>query len=80
MDLNSEIIKTLASLNDKELSILRYINKALLNFIIGSENTQNIVMDNFANKKLFGIILDKRNEVLSTKIINSDDKKIFITY
>jgi len=80
IDINSEIVKTLTSLNNKELSILRYINKALLNFIIWSENTQNIVMDNFANKKLFDIILDKRNEVLSKKIIESRNKKIFITY
>ncbi len=80
MDINAEIITTLASLNDKELSILRYINKALLNFIIWSEKTQDIVMSNFTNKELFSIILDKRNEVLAKKIIESDDKKIFITY
>jgi len=80
VDMNAEIIKTLSALNSKELSILRYINKWILNFIIWSEWTQNLVMDNFSNKDLFSIILDKRNEVLSEKIINSDDKKIFITY
>lgn len=80
IDINATIIETLTSLNDKELSILRYINKGILNFIIWSESTQNLVMDNFANKQLFSIILDKRNEVLSSEIINSDDKKIFITY
>ncbi|MCD5380867.1 hypothetical protein LR004_02970 [Candidatus Gracilibacteria bacterium] len=80
IDINSEIIKTLSSLNEKELSILRYINKGILNFMIGSEGTQNLVMNNFTNQKLFSIILDKRNEVLSDKIITSNDKKIFITY
>ncbi len=80
VDINSEIIKTLSSLNEKELSILRYINKGMLNFMIWSEGTQNLVMNNFTNQKLFSIILDKRNEVLSDKIITSNDKKIFITY
>ena len=80
VDANTEIIKTLASLNNKELEILRYINKALLNFIIASDETQDIVLNNFSNKNLFKIILDKRNEVLSDKIINSEHKKIYITY
>jgi hypothetical protein len=52
----------------------------MLNFIIASETTQSLVMDNFSNKKLFDIILDKRNDVLSEKIINSNDNKIYITY
>ncbi len=80
LDVNSQIIKQLASLNDTELSILRYINKALLNLIIGSDTTQNLVKDNFWNKKLFSIILDKRNENIAQEIINSPHKKIFITY
>jgi len=37
-------------------------------------------MDNFSNKKLFDIILNKRNDILSEEIINSKHKKIFITY
>ena len=80
VDANAEIIKTLASLNNKELEILRYINKDLLNFIIASDATKNLVMDNFSNKDLFKIILDKRNDVLSDEIINSQHKKIYITY
>jgi len=80
IDANKEIIKTLASLNNKELKILRYINKWVLNFMIWSKETQNIIMDNFSNKKLFDIILNKRNDILSEEIINSKHKKIFITY
>lgn len=80
VDANAEIIKTLSSLNKKELEILRYINKGLLNFIIASDTTKNLVMDNFANKDLFSVILDKRNENLSEKIINSKYNKIYITY
>lgn len=80
VDVNKEIIKTLSSLNHKELSILRYINKGILNFMIWSKGTQNFVMDNFSNKKLFSIILDKRNEVLSDEIIKSEYNKIYVTY
>ena len=67
-------------MNNKELKILRYINKGLLNFIIESDATKNLVLDNFSNKTLFKIILDKRNDVISDKIVNSEHKKIYITY
>ncbi len=80
IDVNAEIIKTLARLNEKELKILRYINQAILNFMISSEKTQNLITNNFWNTKLMSIILGKRNELLSEKIINSEHKKIFITY
>jgi len=34
IDANEEILKTVASLNEKELKILVYINQAILNMII----------------------------------------------
>ena len=80
LDANAEIVKTLSKLNDKELAILRYINKAMLNFMIWSDSTRNFVLNNLANEKLFDVILNKRNEVLAEEINNTDHKKIFITY
>ena len=80
IDVNAEIIKTLSSLNNLELKILRYINKWILNFIIKSDWTRNLIMNNFTNKNLFKIILNKRDIILSEKIINSEHQKIFITY
>ena len=80
IDANKEIIKVLTSLNEKQLEILRYINKAILNFIIKSEWVQNILTENFSNEKLFDIILDKRNEVLSNEITASEYQKIYTTY
>ena len=80
IDVNAEIIKTLSSLNNLELKILRYINKWILNFIIKSDWTRNLIMNNFTNKNLFKIILNKRDILLSEKIINSEHQKIFITY
>lgn len=80
IDVNTEIIKTLSSLNEKELKILRYINQSLLNFMIWSEKTQNLITNNFWNQKLFNVILNNRNENLSKNIIKSKYKKIYITY
>lgn len=80
IDVNSEIIKTLAELNDRELAILRYINKAILNAVIWSDKIQDTVMDNFWNADLFQIILHYRNEIIASEIQKTEYKKIFITY
>ena len=80
IDVNERILETLSKLNQRQLNLLVYINKSILNFIIKSDKTKNLVSDNFWNKLLFEIILNKRNEVLATQIINSPHKKIFITY
>ena len=80
IDVNAEIIKVLSSLNEKQLNILRYLNKSILNLIIKSEWIQNVLTKNFSNEKLFDIILDKRNEVLADEIITSEYKKIYTTY
>lgn len=80
IDINSEIIKKLSSLNEKELTILGFINKAILNALIKSDSAQKLISDNFANKKLFDVILNWRNNILAEEIINSKYKKIYITY
>jgi hypothetical protein len=58
IDINSQIIKTLSELNERELKLLVYINKSILNFIIKSDKLQSLITENFANKELFKIILD----------------------
>lgn len=80
LDVNKEIINTLSWLNDKQLVILRYLNKSILNFLIKSEDVQSVLTDNFTNKALFDIILHKRNDVLSKEIIDSKYDKIYVTY
>jgi len=80
VDINWEVIKTLSQFNKKEMKILRYLNKAMLNLILWSETIQTTLTNNFTNKNLFKIILNKRNDVLSNEIINSKHNKIFITY
>lgn len=80
LDANKTIIESLAWLNDRELKVLVYINQAILNFIIGSDSTQTLLTDTFANKELFDVILGRRNEVLANEIINSKYNKIYVTY
>jgi len=80
VDANKVIIETLSQLNNKELKILVYINQAILNFIIWSDNTQTFLTENFANKDLFEVILWERNKVIANSIINSEYNKIYMTY
>ena len=80
LDVNAQIIETLSSLNDKQLKVLRYINKSILNFIIKSEGLQNVLTNNFTNVVLFDVILNKRNDVLAQEIIISEYNKIYLTY
>jgi len=80
IDANKEILNSLAGLNEKELKILVYINKSLLNFIIKSDGLKDVITNNFSNKELFDVILHKRNEIVSNEIITSKYNKIYTTY
>jgi energy-coupling factor transporter transmembrane protein EcfT len=80
VDINAKIIETLAELSEKQLKILVFINKAILNALIKSDSTQNLIQENFANKQLFDVILWWRNNILSSEIIKSKYNKIYITY
>lgn len=80
IDITTEIINELSQIRENELKVLRYINKSFINVIIKSENLQTAIQSAFTDKELFHVILDKRNEVLSKKIIESQDTKIIITY
>ena len=80
IDANQQIIETLANLNPRELSILRYINKAILNIIVQSQSIQDTLMKNFSNKALFDVILNERNTLIAKKIESSQYSNIYLTY
>ena len=80
LDMNSEILEILNELSENQLSVLRYINQSLLNFMIKSEGIQEFMSDMFSNQELFAIILDDRNELLADAIIESEYSKIYTTY
>lgn len=80
IDVNKMIIESLSSLNDKKLKILVYINRWILNFIIKSEETRDLISNNFWNKNLFSVILEERNKILTDEIIKNENKKIYVMY
>jgi len=80
IDISKQITEVLLELNEKQLKILVYINKSILNFLIRSTWIQETLTNNFTNKDLFDVILDKRNEVLANEIIKSEYNKIYLTY
>lgn len=80
IDITSEVVKILSELNERELSVLIYINQWIINFIIKSDDFRNFVTDNLWNKNLFDVILDNRNDILADAIITSKYDKIIVTY
>ena len=77
----SEVLfEQLNRLNERELTILRYVNKAMVNMIIKNSGFSDIMIQNFSNQELFAVILNKRDEVLAQEIITSEDQKIITTY
>jgi len=79
-DMNAIIINQLAALNDRQLTALRYINQSLLNFMIKQENLRNLIVEKVANRDLFSVILDSRNEHIISEITARWDEKIVVIY
>lgn len=79
-DINTLVVQSLEQLNEKELALLVYVNKSLLNFLIKNDILKEKILNEFGNPYLFEVILHKRNELLAKKILDSQYDKIFITY
>ncbi|MDD5213008.1 MAG: hypothetical protein PHG82_01085 [Candidatus Gracilibacteria bacterium] len=80
VDVNPLINATLDSLNPKELEILRFLNKAIINTIIKNGDIQDAMSQGLGNKALMDTIFGKRNDNLAASIIEEKQKKIVITY
>jgi hypothetical protein len=80
ININKEVVNSLATLNEKELIIFRFINKAFLNLIMKNDTIQDSLMKNFSNKTLLDIILEQRNKNIVENIYSNSNEKIFITY
>jgi len=80
IDVNTEIIKTLAELSSRQLELLQYINLTFLTILTKNEEFLQSIQNSFWNQLLFEIILEWRNKVVIEEIINSEDKNIFATY
>lgn len=77
---DEKILEAVSILNERQLSILVYINKAILNLMVWNEKIQSTLSENFTNKELFEVIIWERDKLLANEVNNSDYEKIYITY
>jgi len=79
-DVSEELFSRLSELNDRELSIMRFMNQAFLNLIMKNNGLRDGIIENFWNTDIFSVILDDRNVHIVDEIIDRQDEKIFIIY
>lgn len=80
IDANVLITELLSKLDDKQLSILRFINQSIMNTIIKNQNIQDSMASAIWNKTIMDTILWKRNTYLIKAINEEKNKNIVITY
>lgn len=79
-DISGDIIEELASLNEKELAVMRYMNKSVLNLLIKNESFRDMIVERFGNQDLFQVILEDRNTHLVENLSSSEYQNIFVIY
>lgn len=80
VDVNTEILSHLSSLNDKQKYILVYVNRAILNFITKQENLREWILSATWQEDIFSIILNERDANLAKTVHESSEEKIIILY
>ncbi len=80
IDANTQILETLAWLNQRQLNVLVYVNQAIMNLIIGNPDIQSSMTKAIWAEDIFDVIIDERDEYLAQEVQNSEREKIFITY
>lgn len=80
LDINSELIRTLSSLSEKQLLLLRFLNQSFMNFMMKNEALRDTLITKIGNTDIFAVILDDRNEYLVEEILNSEHDKVHILY
>jgi len=79
-DISRDIIDQLSNLSEKELAVMRYVNKSILNFIIKNTGFRNMILEVAWNQDLFAVILDERDQFLAESILSSEASNIFVIY
>ncbi|MBB1564683.1 hypothetical protein HG430_001420 [Candidatus Gracilibacteria bacterium] len=76
-----ETMKNLVDrLNQRELNLVTYINRAVLNLLLGNRDIM-MKMGKIGNDEIWQVIIGKRNEVVANAIINGKIvKKYYVTY
>jgi len=79
-DISRDVIDQLSNLSEKELAVMRYVNKSVLNFIIKNAGVRNKIVEISGNQDLFSVILDERDAHLAENILSSEASNIFVMY
>lgn len=79
LNISWELDNVLQKLNSRELWALQYIYKWIFNLILQDSEFLESKFS-FWDENLTQIILQKRNEKLANEIINSKEKKFYVTY
>jgi hypothetical protein len=79
-DIWKNITNKITKLNKKELRLVRWINKALMNYIIQNENIVENIFYILWKQDIFSVILNERDKNLAKEIENSQYNKIFVIY
>ncbi len=79
-NVNDDVVSLLASLNSRELTMVRHINQAILNFMMKHDALRDSMVKNFGKADIFWVILDDRNEHIVNGIHTSDERHIYVMY
>lgn len=79
-DVEKYVAEIVSTFNDREMKILIYVNRAIMNFIVKSQAIQDFALEKTGSKNVFDIILNNRNKILATEIQNSEHKKMYVLY
>lgn len=80
IDVSEDLIEVLSGLQPRQLTLMIYVNQAIMNAIVQSDGTKDFLQNNFNNQLLFDVILNERNKIVTKQIISGEHKKMFITY
>ncbi|EKD66802.1 MAG: hypothetical protein ACD_49C00009G0027 [uncultured bacterium (gcode 4)] len=79
-DVEKYVAEIVSTFNDREMKILIYVNRAIMNFIVKSQTIQDFALEKSGSKNVFDIILNNRNKILATEIQETEHKKMYVLY
>lgn len=80
MTLSKDMAAAADSLNPRQLTAVRYLNRAIMSLVIKNRDAGEAAFAELGKADLYTSILGDRNKILADAIANSDESKIFITY
>jgi len=80
IDISSLLTERINSLNDRQMSLLRIINKSMISFMLKNDYTSEAITKGLGMEDVIDVILQERNKVIADKLVNSDYDKIYIMY